>query len=59
VLDAIAAGARKRDEVLDRAWDDVDFEAAPYLRFAAAATLEAHLEKLGEEGRLPPELREE
>src|SRR4051794_2104563 len=53
VLDALAAGARTRDELLDRAWSDVDFEAAPYLRYAAAATLEAHLEKLQEEGRLP------
>jgi glyoxylase-like metal-dependent hydrolase (beta-lactamase superfamily II) len=53
VLDALAAGARTRDELLDSAWSDVDFEAAPYLRYAAAATLEAHLEKLEEEGRLP------
>ena len=56
VLDALAAGARTRDEVLDRAWDDVDFEAAPLLRFAAAATLEAHLVKLRAEGRLSVEL---
>jgi glyoxylase-like metal-dependent hydrolase (beta-lactamase superfamily II) len=53
VLEALDAGARTGDELLDRAWSDVDFEAAPYLRFAAAATLEAHLEKLEEEGRLP------
>src|SRR4051812_32174262 len=53
VGEALAAGARARDGVLDSAWSDVDFEAAPYLRFAAAATLEAHLEKLAEEGRLP------
>ena len=53
VLGALAAGARTRDELLDTAWADVDFEAAPYLRYAAAATLEAHLEKLEEEGRLP------
>jgi glyoxylase-like metal-dependent hydrolase (beta-lactamase superfamily II) len=53
VLDAIAAGASSRDEVLDRAWDDVDFEAIPVLRFAAAATLDAHLVKLRDEGRLP------
>ena len=53
VLDALEAGARTHDELLDRAWSDVDFEAAPYLRFAAAATLEAHLEKLDEERRLP------
>ncbi|MEA2450415.1 MAG: hypothetical protein QOG63_2347 [Thermoleophilaceae bacterium] len=53
VLEALAAGARTRDELLDSAWADVDFDAAPYLRFAAAATLEAHLEKLADEGRLP------
>jgi glyoxylase-like metal-dependent hydrolase (beta-lactamase superfamily II) len=56
VLDALDAGARTPDELLDRAWDDVDFAAQPYLRFAATATLEAHLEKLAEEDRLPPEL---
>jgi hypothetical protein len=31
----------------------VDFEAVPLLRFAAAATLDAHLVKLRDEGRLP------
>ena len=54
VVEALEAGARTRDDLLDRAWSDVDFDAAPYLRFAAAATLEAHLEKLAQEGRLPP-----
>jgi glyoxylase-like metal-dependent hydrolase (beta-lactamase superfamily II) len=49
LLEALAAGARTRDELLDRAWDD----APPELRPAAALTLEAHLEKLAEEGRLP------
>jgi glyoxylase-like metal-dependent hydrolase (beta-lactamase superfamily II) len=53
LVDALDAGARSTDELLDRAWSDVDFEAAPYLRYAAAATLEAHLEKLADEGRLP------
>jgi glyoxylase-like metal-dependent hydrolase (beta-lactamase superfamily II) len=53
VLDALRAGARTRDDLIGRAWADVDFEAAPYLRYAALATLEAHLEKLEEEGRLP------
>ena len=53
VLDAIEAGAVTHDEILDRAWSDVDFEAAPILRLAAGATLEAHLSKLREEGRLP------
>jgi glyoxylase-like metal-dependent hydrolase (beta-lactamase superfamily II) len=54
VLDALAAGARTHDELLDCAWDDVDFSVAPLLRLAAAATLEAHLVKLRDEGRLPP-----
>jgi glyoxylase-like metal-dependent hydrolase (beta-lactamase superfamily II) len=53
VVEALDAGARSSDELLDGAWSDVDFAAVPYLRFAAAATLEAHLEKLEEEGRLP------
>lgn len=53
VLEAIESGAADRDEVLDRAWSDVDFEAVPMLRFAAAATLEAHLRKLREEEQLP------
>ena len=53
VIEALDAGARTRDELLDRAWDDVDFSAAPLLRFAAAATLAAHLEKLAAEDRLP------
>jgi hypothetical protein len=35
----------------------VDFASAPYLRYAAGATLAAHLEKLDEEGRLPPGVR--
>jgi glyoxylase-like metal-dependent hydrolase (beta-lactamase superfamily II) len=53
VLEAIEAGATTRDEVLDRAWSDVDFDAAPYLRIAAGLTLDAHLDKLAGEGRLP------
>jgi glyoxylase-like metal-dependent hydrolase (beta-lactamase superfamily II) len=52
LLDALAAGARTEDELLDRAWADI----APELRPAAALTLRAHLEKLGEEGRLPGDL---
>ncbi len=53
ILEALAAGARTSDELLDFAWSEVDLESTPYLRLAAAATLEAHLEKLDEEGRLP------
>lgn len=52
VLAALGEGARTRDELLDRAWDDVDWDDAGWLRRAAALTLEAHLDKLREEGRL-------
>ena len=51
LLDAIAAGKRSVDELLDAAWADVP--AAH--RFAAAVTLAAHLDKLADEGRLPPD----
>jgi hypothetical protein len=37
------------DELLDEVWDDAPAE----LRYAAAVTLAAHLDKLEEEGRLP------
>ena len=46
----IDAGARSVDELLDAAWDD----APPQLRPAATVTLAAHLDKLADEGRLPP-----
>ena len=46
---ALDRGLRTRDELLDAAWDD----APPALRPAAALSLEAHLEKLRGEGRLP------
>jgi glyoxylase-like metal-dependent hydrolase (beta-lactamase superfamily II) len=52
VVDALEAGASTRDELLDRAWSDVDLDAVPYLRIAAGLTLDAHLEKLSAEGRL-------
>lgn len=53
VLDALAAGARSEDEILERAWDDAPLADVPMLRAAAAATLEAHMTKLRDEGRLP------
>jgi glyoxylase-like metal-dependent hydrolase (beta-lactamase superfamily II) len=53
VLSALEAGAATVDEVLDRAWSDVDLDAGPYLRLAAGLTLRAHLDKLEAEGRLP------
>ena len=49
LLEALAGGARTEGELLDRAWGDVPAD----LRFGAALTLRAHLEKLAEEGRLP------
>jgi glyoxylase-like metal-dependent hydrolase (beta-lactamase superfamily II) len=52
LLEALDAGLRTRDELLDAAWPD----APPNLRAAAALTLAAHLEKLGEEGRLPSDV---
>jgi glyoxylase-like metal-dependent hydrolase (beta-lactamase superfamily II) len=53
VLEAVEAGARTRDEVLDRAWSEIDLDAVPYLRMAAGLTLDAHIDKLAAEGRSP------
>jgi glyoxylase-like metal-dependent hydrolase (beta-lactamase superfamily II) len=49
LLEALEAGLRTRDELLDSAWSD----APPELRDFAALSLASHLEKLAEEGRLP------
>ena len=49
LVEALEAGLRSEEELLDAAWSEVPAE----LRGAAALTLRAHLEKLGEEGRLP------
>ena len=57
VIAALDAGARTRDELLAHAWSDVDLSASEMLRAAAGATLEAHLEKLAAEGRLPDDLQ--
>ena len=46
---ALDAGLRTADDLLDRVWSD----APSALRPAATATLTAHLDKLDEEGRLP------
>ncbi len=53
LLEALAAGARDTDELLDRAWAD----APPELRPVAALSLRAHLEKLDEDGRLPDDMK--
>ena len=50
LLEALAAGKRSVDDLLDSAWSD----APESLRLAAAVTLAAHLDKLADEGRLPP-----
>jgi glyoxylase-like metal-dependent hydrolase (beta-lactamase superfamily II) len=49
LLEALADGLRDRDELLDRVWSGVPVA----LRAGAASTLEAHLAKLADEGRLP------
>jgi glyoxylase-like metal-dependent hydrolase (beta-lactamase superfamily II) len=46
---ALEAGLREQDELLDEVWSDAPAELRP----AAALTLQAHLDKLREEGRLP------
>lgn len=47
---ALESGERDRDALLDAAWDDVPAELRP----AAALAMQAHLEKLAAEGRIPP-----
>ena len=49
LVEALDAGLRTRDELLDSAWSDAPVE----LRDFAALSLASHLEKLAEEGRLP------
>lgn len=51
---AIERGKRSRAALLAEVWDDVPEE----LRGAAAIAMQAHLEKLDDEGRLPTDLRE-
>jgi glyoxylase-like metal-dependent hydrolase (beta-lactamase superfamily II) len=50
LLDALARGLRAEGDLLDAAWDD----APAALRPAVVLTLRAHLDKLRDEGRLPP-----
>ena len=52
LVEALEAGARTEEALLDHAWSDVPHA----LRLAAGLTLRAHLEKLAEEGRLPGDL---
>jgi glyoxylase-like metal-dependent hydrolase (beta-lactamase superfamily II) len=51
---ALEAGERSRARLLDLAWDDVPAELRPM----AAIAMEAHLEKLEAEDRLPGDLRD-
>jgi glyoxylase-like metal-dependent hydrolase (beta-lactamase superfamily II) len=53
VVEAIEGGAGSLDAVLDAAWSDTDLSVHPMLHEAAKLTLEAHLVKLRDEGRLP------
>src|SRR5690242_17332718 len=50
---ALDRGERSREALLGEVWGDVPEELRP----AAAIAMGAHLEKLDEEGRLPPDLR--
>lgn len=50
VLAALDGGARTVDELIAQAWPD----APAQLRAATVITLAAHLDKLDDEGRLPP-----
>jgi glyoxylase-like metal-dependent hydrolase (beta-lactamase superfamily II) len=49
---ALERGQRSKAALLAEVWDDVPTE----LRGPAAIAMEAHLEKLADEGRLPPDL---
>ena len=49
LLAALDAGERSRERLLDAAWGDVAAEMRP----AAAIAMQAHLEKLAHEGRIP------
>lgn len=52
LVEALAAGRRSTEDLLDAAWSDVPESMRP----AAALAMRAHLEKLAAEGRLPADL---
>jgi glyoxylase-like metal-dependent hydrolase (beta-lactamase superfamily II) len=52
LLAALEGGERSRAELLATVWDDIPMELLPM----AAMAMEAHLEKLEAEGRLPDDL---
>jgi glyoxylase-like metal-dependent hydrolase (beta-lactamase superfamily II) len=53
LVGALEEGERSRERLLATVWDDVP----DVLRPAAAVAMEAHLDKLDTEGRLPPDIR--
>jgi glyoxylase-like metal-dependent hydrolase (beta-lactamase superfamily II) len=54
LLAALGDGERSRAALLSTVWNDIPVQLLPM----AAMAMEAHLEKLSEEGRLPAELTE-
>jgi glyoxylase-like metal-dependent hydrolase (beta-lactamase superfamily II) len=54
LLEALAGGERSRMNLLEAVWSDVPEQLLP----AAAVVMEAHLQKLEAEGRLPADLGE-
>ncbi len=54
LLDALAGGERSRMNLLATVWSDVPEQLRP----AAAVVMEAHLQKLDSEGRMPADLGE-
>jgi glyoxylase-like metal-dependent hydrolase (beta-lactamase superfamily II) len=52
LIEALEEGERSRAQLLARAWDDIPIELLPM----AAMAMEAHLEKLEGEGRLPADI---
>jgi glyoxylase-like metal-dependent hydrolase (beta-lactamase superfamily II) len=54
LLETLATGERSRASLLATVWDDIPMELLPM----AAMAMEAHLEKLEVEGRLPADLGE-
>jgi glyoxylase-like metal-dependent hydrolase (beta-lactamase superfamily II) len=53
LIEALGEGRRTTEELLDAAWSEVPAQ----LRAAAAVTLQAHLDKLADEGRLAPDMK--
>ena len=54
LIAALDRGERSRAALLAEVWDDVPIQ----LRGAAAIAMQAHLERLEDEGRLPPDIKD-